>query len=315
MEKIKINPEYKNQRLDVFLSNYLKISRKLALSAIDNALVLVDNMSKKPSYKLKGDEIVEYDLKIFEEKELVIKPWNVELDIKYEDDFLIVLNKPKNMLTHPSAYECENTLVNALLYHCGDKLSNSPEPNRRGIVHRLDKNTAGLMLAAKTDEIAKSLQEQIKTKKAKRKYLAIALGNFEQNEGIINKPLKHYMSDTVKMHVSDTIGAKEAITHYRVLEKFDGAALVELELKTGRTHQIRAHLAAINHPVFGDSLYGAKGHTIEKYRGIKTNEQVLESYYLSFTHPINNEIMTFELEPKDWDEDLIKVLKIMRGQK
>lgn len=315
MEKIKISSEYKNQRLDVFLSAYLKISRKHSLNAIENALVRINGIIRKPSYKLRGDEILEYDPKIFEENEPVISPWEFELDIKYEDDFLIVLNKPKNMLTHPTAYECDKTLVNALLYHCGDNLSGKGNPKRRGIVHRLDKNTAGLMLAAKTDEAAKSLQEQIKTKKAKRKYLAIALGNFEQNEGIINKPLKHYMSDTVKMRVSDTIGAKEAITHYRVLEKFDGAALVELELKTGRTHQIRAHLAAINHPVFGDSLYGAKGYTIEKYKGIKTNEQVLESYYLSFTHPINNEIMTFELEPKDWDEDLIKVLKIMRGQK
>lgn len=315
MEKINLNSEYKNQRLDVFLSAFLNLSRKVVVQAIENGLILVEGVQKKSSYKIKGDEIIEYDPEIFKEKEVAIEPQDIKLDIKYEDDYLIVLNKPKNMLTHPSAYETKNTLVNALLYHCGDNLSNKNEPFRRGIVHRLDKNTAGLMLAAKTDEAAGSLQEQIRTKSAIRKYLAIALGDFEQDSGVIDKPLKHYMSDTVKMQVSDTDGAKEAITYYKVLEKFQGAALVELELKTGRTHQIRAHLSSINHPVFGDSLYGAKGFTIEKYRGIKTNEQVLESYYLNFTHPVNNEIMTFELEPKDWDKDLVKVLKIMRGQK
>ncbi len=315
MEKINLNFENKNQRLDVFLSAFLNLSRKVVAQAIENGLIFVNGVQKKSSYKIKGDEIIEYDPEMFKEKEVAIEPQDIKLDIKYEDDYLIVLNKPKNMLTHPSAYETKNTLVNALLYHCGDNLSNKNEPFRRGIVHRLDKNTAGLMLAAKTDEAARSLQEQIRTKSAIRKYLAIALGDFEQDSGVIDKPLKHYMSDTVKMQVSDTDGAKEAITYYKVLEKFQGAALVELELKTGRTHQIRAHLSSINHPVFGDSLYGAKGCTIEKYRGIKTNEQVLESYYLRFTHPVNNEIMTFELEPKDWDADLVKVLKIMRGQK
>ena len=315
MEKINLNIENKNQRLDVFLSAYLNISRKIISQALANGHILVDGLLKKPSYKIKGDELVEYDAKIFEQKEFIVEAQNIKLDIKFEDDYLIVVNKPKNMLTHPTAYERKNTLVNALLYHCGDNLSNALEPYRRGIVHRLDKNTAGLMLVAKTDDAAKSLQEQIRSKTAIRKYLAIALGEFETTEGVINKPLKHYMSNTVKMQVSQGEGAKEAITYYKVLEKFQGAALLELELKTGRTHQIRAHLSSINHPVFGDNLYGAKGYTIEKYRGIKTNEQVLQSYYLSFTHPINNEIMTFELEPKDWDSDLVKVLKIMREQK
>lgn len=312
MEKINLNIENKNRRLDVFLSSYFNVGRKMISSAIDKGLIFVNGVQKKSSYKLKGDEIIEYDSKIFEKEELVIKPQNIKLDIKYEDDYLIVLNKPKNMLTHPTVYEVENTLVNALLYHCGDNLSNRDEPFRRGIVHRLDKNTAGLMLVAKTDEAAFLLQKQIREKTAIRKYLAIALGDFKQNYGVINKPLKHYMTETVKMRVSNEEGSKEAITSYKVLEKFQGAALVELELKTGRTHQIRAHLASINHPVFGDTLYGAKGFTIEKYRGIKTIEQVLQSYYLSFTHPKNNEIMTFELDQKDWDSDLVKVLKIMR---
>lgn len=312
MEKITLSPKDSALRLDIFLCDFLKISRKNATKAIEEGFVLVDKKIKKPSYKLKGEEIIEYNPEFLLHKEEIL-PEDIELDIKYEDDDLLVINKPKGMLTHPSAYQRENTLVNALLYHCKGKLSDSDNPLRQGIVHRLDKDTAGLMLAAKTDFAAESLRNQIRDKSAKRKYLAIALGEFSQTEGIIDKPLVHYMDSTVKMQIAPKGEGKSALTHYRVLEQFRGAALVELELKTGRTHQIRVHLKSINHPVFGDNLYGAKGALIEKYRGIKVQGQILQSYYLSFTHPKNNEIMTFELEPRDWDKDLVRVLKIMRG--
>ncbi len=315
MEKIIINEEFATLRADVFLANYFNISRKFACELFEKNLFLINKKSKKSSYKLKLGDIFEYNPSDLVEKETEIKPWKFDLDIKFEDDYLIVLNKPKNMLTHPTAHQNENTLVNALLYHCGDNLSNKEDKLRPGIVHRLDKNTSGLMLVAKNDIAHKSLQEQIRNKTAIRKYLAVALGEFEKDFGVIDKPLLHYISDTVKMQVGEGEGAKEALTYYKVLEKFQGAALVELELKTGRTHQIRAHLASINHPVFGDTLYGAKGKTLERYRNIKTQEQVLMSYYLSFTHPKNNEIMTFELDKSDWDRDLIKVLNVMRGVK
>ena len=313
MQKITLSSDNASKRLDAFLAQTLNTSRKNILKALEGGKILVDNSIKKASYKLKGSEVILYDPDILKEEIIELEPWNTKLDIKYEDDELLVINKPKGMLTHPSAYQRENTLVNALLYHCKGKLSNSEEPLRRGIVHRLDKDTAGLMLAAKTDFAAESLRNQIRNKTAKRKYLAIALGEFSEKEGVIDKALVHYMDNTVKMQIAPDNMGKEAITHYRVLEQFMGAALVELELKTGRTHQIRAHLKSINHPVFGDDLYGAKGATIEKYRGIKTQGQVLQSYYLSFTHPKNNEIMTFELKPDDWDRDLVRVLKIMRG--
>ena len=315
MEKIIINEEFATLRADVFLANYFNISRKFACELFEKNLFLINKKSKKSSYKLKLGDIFEYNPSDLVEKEPEIKPWKFDLDIKFEDDYLIVLNKPKNMLTHPTAHQNENTLVNALLYHCGDNLSNKEDKLRPGIVHRLDKNTSGLMLVAKNDITHKSLQEQIRNKTAIRKYLAVALGEFENDFGVIDKPLLHYISDTVKMQVGEGEGAKEALTYYKVLEKFQGAALVELELKTGRTHQIRAHLASINHPVFGDTLYGAKGKTLERYRNIKTQEQVLMSYYVSFTHPKNNEIMTFELDKSDWDRDLIKVLNVMRGVK
>jgi len=171
------------------------------------------------------------------------------------------------------------------------------------------------MLVAKTDEAHKSLSEQISSKVAIRKYLAIALGEFNEDKGEINKPLVHYLGQTVKMNIAPFGEGKEALTYYKVLERFYGATLLELELKTGRTHQIRAHLASIGHPVFGDSLYGAKGLTPQKYHGIKTQEQLLQSYFLSFTHPKNNEIMTFELAQCDFDVDFIKVLNIMRENK
>lgn len=312
MEKINISPENSSIRADIFLAQYFDTSRKQVSQALEKGLILIDGSQKKSSYKLKGTEIIEYNPLFLQKEDIKILPQNIKLDIKYEDDELLVINKPKGMLTHPSAYEREGTLVNALMYHCGENLCGS-DPMRRGIIHRLDKDTSGLMLAAKTDFAAESLGSQIKNKTAKRKYLAIALGEFEQSEGIIDKPLVHYMDKTVKMQIAPEGEGKNALTYYRVLEQFRGAALVELELKTGRTHQIRVHLKSLNHPIFGDNLYGARGALIEKYRGIKVEGQLLQSYFLSFTHPKNNEIMTFELEPADWDSDFTRVLKIIRG--
>ena len=232
----------------------------------------------------------------------------MEIEVVFEDDALLVVNKPKGMLTHPTDKNPEGTLVNALLNHCGENLSNIGGPSRRGIVHRLDKNTSGLLMVAKTDEAHENLAAQIKEKTATRKYLAVALGNFEQSEGVIDKPLAKHLRKTVKVYASPE-GAT-AITHYKVLEHFDGAAFLELELKTGRTHQIRAHLSSINHPVFGDTMYGSKG--FGKFSKIKTNEQVLQSYSLKFTHPKSGDIMEFELEEHQWDADLVKVLKILK---
>ena len=316
METIKLADEnILTSRLDVFLSSYFNISRNAACSALNKGKIKINGKNQKPSYKLKSSDIIEYDPCFLNEDSVEILAQNIKLDIKFEDENLLVINKQKGILTHPTAHQKKDTLVNALLYHCGDNLSNKNEPQRRGIVHRLDKNTSGLMLAAKTDFAAASLQKQIREKSAIRKYLAIALGTFDKKEGIIDKPLVHYMSENVKMQIAKKGEGKDALTYFRVLEQFEGAALVELELKTGRTHQIRAHLASINHPLFNDTLYGSKGCTIEKYRNIKTNEQVLISYYLSFTHPKNNEIMTFELKYDDWDEDFKKVLGVLEREK
>lgn len=316
MNKIVINQEHINKRLDSFLVDYFNNQHPRARlsNAIEKGLFLINDKLPKTSYKLKlGDEILynKNELESFLNPDLSLKPWEFKLDILFEDDDLIVLNKPKEMLCHPTKFERNFTLSNALLHHTKGKLSNSSGEDRLGIVHRLDKNTAGIMLAAKNNIAHENLSKQIKEKSAIRKYLAISLVNFEEKKGIINKPLIHSLKDDVKMIVSPD--GLEAITHFEVLEEFRGASLVELNLKTGRTHQIRVHLSSIGHPIFGDSLYGAKSFMRNEFYNLKTTEQLLQSYYLSFIHPKTNEIMEFQLEEKDFSKDFIKVLNFLRS--
>ncbi len=306
------------ERLDLYISNKINLSRSASSKIIENGLVLVNSLILKPSYKLKKDDVVEYDEKKIQEflenlENQPLEPCDIKLDIIYEDDDVIVINKPKQMLTHPTKFERTNTLANALLYHTKGHLSDI-DIQRPGIVHRLDKNTAGLIIAAKNNDAHLSLAEQIKQKTAKRKYLALALGNFELDKGTINKPVVHYMADNVRMEIAQDSQGLEAITDFKVVEKFDSAALVELDLKTGRTHQIRVHLASINHPVWGDTLYGAKGFLKKEYKNLKTTEQLLQSYYICFNHPKTNEKMEFKLEEKDFSDDFVKVLKFLRSK-
>jgi len=305
------------QRLDVFLTHMIEdenINRTKIQKIILQGKAPVNGAVKKPAYKLKPGDFVDIDesaLQLFLEEDIKISPQKIPLEILFEDKHVLVVNKPKNMLTHPTSYESKDTLVNALLHHCGENLSDIGGPLRRGIVHRLDKNTSGLLMVAKTNGAHQILSRQIKDKKAVRKYLAVVLGEVLANSGVIEKPITRSMKDTVKMVVDpDSPFAKQARTYYYVLERFEGATFVELELETGRTHQIRVHMSSLNHPVFGDELYGSKG--FKQYSKIKTRGQVLQSTYLCFTHPKNSEIMEFELGPERWDEDLKKVLKILR---
>lgn len=316
---ISSNQDFK-KRLDVFLLNYFenKYSRAKISSLIENNLVLVNNKIQKSSYKLKENDEISFNVELvnsFLNPDLSLKPWDFRLDIRYEDDDILIINKPKEMLTHPTKFDREHTLANALLYHCKDNLSDLFGEDRKGIVHRLDKNTSGLMICTKNNSSCEIISNQIKEKTLKRKYFAIALGNFNEKEGIIDKPLVHYLKDNVKMTVSENNEGLSAITHYKVIEEFLGASLVELSLKTGRTHQIRAHLASINHPVFGDSLYGAKSFMRNEFYNLKTIEQLLQSYYISFIHPRTKEEMTFQLEEKDFSLDFIKVLNFLRRSK
>ena len=235
---------------------------------------------------------------------IIIPPQKIELDIRYEDDDMLVVNKPKNMLTHPTVLEQENTLVNALLYKYGNNLSTINGEMRPGIVHRLDRNTSGLLMIAKNNNAHELLAEKIKQKTAKRHYLAVVSGNLDFEEKTISAPIGRNPSNPAKMAVVE--GGKPSITHIKVLERFKGYTFIELILETGRTHQIRVHLSHIGHPIVNDSFYGGKPI------GVKTTEQVLQAYQLTFNKLDDNIITTITLEQ---DDDIKRVLIYLRSKR
>lgn len=292
-----------NIRLDNYLANLLvDISRSKVQNAVKNGDVLVNGEIKKPSHKIHEGDIIEFEQKLIEE--VKIEPQNIPLDIIYEDENMLVVNKPSGMLTHPTTIERENTLVNALLYKYGDNLSDINGEFRRGILHRLDRNTSGLLMIAKNNDAHEFLANQIKDKTAVKKYLAIVKGSVKDEKGVINLPIGRHPTQPHKMAVVE--GGKTSITEYRVIERFKNATYIELNLKTGRTHQIRVHMSYFRTPVFNDTLYGARPEKI------KTQEQVLQAYKLQFTKPFSDEIINLEIEP---DEKIQKVLKYLRSQK
>lgn len=289
-------------RLDAFLSQQeCFISRSQVQNLIKKKQVLVNGEIKKSSYLVDNDD--EITVYLSEDFSVIIEPEDIALNIIYEDDDILVINKPKNMLTHPTNKETTGTLVNALLYKYGyEGLSDINGVMRPGIIHRLDRNTSGLLMIAKNNTSHKFLEEQIKTKTAKRQYLAVVHGNFEQKEGIINLPVGRNPVKPEKMAVIEN--GKPSITHYKVLEEFNNYSFIELTLETGRTHQIRVHMAYIGHPVVNDSLYSKIPFKV------KTQEQVLQAYKLKFTAMKNNDIIELEIKP---DNDIEKVLKFLRS--
>lgn len=289
-------------RLDAFLSKQEEFSsRSQVQNLINKKQVYVNSQIAKPSYKVKNDDVIGVILS--EEFNVIILPENISLDIVYEDENIAVINKPKNMITHPTVKETSGTLVNAILYKYGaEGLSDVNGIMRPGIVHRLDRNTSGLIMIAKNNRAHEFLAEQIRTKSAKRKYLAIVHGNFENNTGTINAPISRNPSKPEKMGVVED--GKSAVTHYKVLEQFKGFSFVELELETGRTHQIRVHMSHIGHPIVNDSLYNKIPFKV------KTTQQVLQSYSLQFATLDKNDIINLEIKP---DNDIEKVLKYLRS--
>ena len=233
-----------------------------------------------------------------------IEPENIPLEILYEDDNVIVVNKPSGMLTHPTNIETSGTLVNALLFKYGDNLSDLNGEFRRGILHRLDRNTSGLLIVAKNNKAHAYLTEKMKNREIDKRYLAIVKGVINEDEFIINKPIGRNPNQPQKMCVTEN--GKESLSEVKVLERYNDATLIEVHLITGRTHQIRVHLSSIRHPVYNDTLYG-----FGKMK-IKTEEQVLQSYKLSFPKPFNGEILSFEIE---MDDKLEKVLSFLRQNK
>ncbi len=303
-KKIVISVQSINQtmRLDAFLSSLdLFSSRSQVQNLIKKSQILVNEENKKASFLVKNDD--EITVMLSDDFSIIVKPEDIPLDIVYEDDDILVVNKPKNMLTHPTTKEVSGTLVNALLYKYGyDGLSNINGVLRPGIVHRLDRNTSGLLMIAKNNIAHEFLTKQIKEKTAIRKYLTIVHGNFEKEEGILDFPIGRNPNKPEKMAVVEN--GKPSITIYKVLENFKEYSYLELTLKTGRTHQIRVHLSHINHPVVNDSLYNKT-----KFK-VKTTEQVLQAYALKFAVLKNNDIIELKIEP---DSDIQRVLKFLRS--
>lgn len=292
-----------NIRLDAYLAEFMpELSRSKIQGFIKNSDILINGSAKKPSYSLKEGDRVEVNIP--EEKNLEIEPENIPLDIVYEDDNMLVVNKPSGMLTHPTNMERTNTLVNALLYKFGENLSDINGDFRRGILHRLDRNTSGLLMIAKNNKSHKFLAEQIKNHTVLKKYRAILKGIFPEDEKIINLPVGRNPNQPHKMMVRED--GKESTTILKVTNRFKEATAVELTLITGRTHQIRVHTSFLNHPVYNDTLYGAgKGK-------VSTQEQVLQSFFLRFTKPFSDEIIELEIQP---DEKYKKVLNYFESRK
>ena len=288
-------------RVDIYVAKALDISRSYAGNLIKNGKVSMRDRILKANYRVAaGDEIV---IEKDEAEDLTVEAENIPLDIVYEDKDIIIVNKARGMVVHPAAGNPNGTLVNALLWHCGGELSGINGVIRPGIVHRLDKDTSGLMVAAKTDTAHKSLAEQIKSHTARRTYVALVHGNIVEAKGRIDAPLGRHPKDRVKMAVNMKVG-KDAITHFTVLERFGNYTLVQCRLETGRTHQIRVHMAYIGHPVVNDPLYGYKRDAFP------IEGQALHSCALDLVHPITKQAMHFEAP---WPDDFKAVVQAVDG--
>lgn len=285
-------------RLDKALADLTELSRAVANEQIKAGQVLVNGQAKKAKYSVQAGDEISYQVPEVEEVEYVAE--NIPLEIVYEDADVAVVNKPQGMVVHPSAGHTSGTLVNALLYHIKD-LSGINGVLRPGIVHRIDKDTSGLLMIAKNDQAHTALAEELKAKKSLRKYLAIVHGNLPNDRGVIEAPIGRSEKDRKKQAV--TAKGKDAITRFQVLERFGDYTLLELTLETGRTHQIRVHMAYIGHPVAGDEVYGPR-------KTLKGHGQFLHAQTLGFTHPRTGDLVTFTAEaPAIFQETLEKLRK------
>lgn len=291
-------------RLDAYLAElYEGVSRSKVQNAVKSGKVLLNGEVKKPSYVLKDGDRIEFD-NLVEDKVIKIEPEDIQLEVIWEDENMAVVNKPSGMLTHPTPLETSQSLVNALLFKFGNNLSDLNGEFRRGIVHRLDRNTSGLLMIAKNNKTHEYLADMIKNHNLTKKYHAVLKGDYPKDFEIIEEPIGRHKTQPHKMAV--TSDGKPSITELKVLERFGEATYVELNLITGRTHQIRVHTSCKKHPVYNDTLYGAG---VGK---VKTDEQVLQSFYLKFAKPFSAEIIELELEP---DEKLSKVLTYFRNRR
>lgn len=284
-------------RLDAFAAKVFDISRSRAQELISEELITVNGKKCEKKLLLSVGDCISIELP--PERELEAIPQDIPIDIVYEDDYLLVVDKPRGMVVHPAAGNPDGTLVNALLYHCKGRLSSINGVIRPGIVHRIDKDTSGLLIVAKTDEAHKELAEQIAVHSFERKYEAIVGGHLKESSGTVCAPIGRHKTDRKKMAVTEQ-NSKEATTHWRVLAESRDYTHMELTLETGRTHQIRVHMAYIGHPVAGDTVYGNV-----RYR-LGMEGQCLFAKYISFVHPITGGTLTFEAARPAYFSDALR---------
>ena len=302
-EIFEVMEEQEGERLDKFLSIiYPDTSRSFFQKLIKEQAILVNQKAEKASYRMNYEDVV--TIHFPDAVETTIEPENIPLDILYEDNDLLIVNKPKGMVVHPSAGHFSGTLVNAIMYHCKDSLSGINGEIRPGIVHRIDMDTTGSLIICKNDNSHVNIAEQIKVHSVNRIYEGIVHGNVKEDEGTIEAPIGRHPIERKKMAINDKNG-KPAITHYKVLERFGNYTYMQFKLETGRTHQIRVHMSSIGHPLIGDNLYSSGKSAFKNLVG-----QTLHAKTIGFIHPSSQEYMEFHAPLPEYFEKLLSQLKI-----
>ena len=300
--RFQITEEYEGERLDKGLSMLIdSLSRSFVSKLIKDNKVFVNDKPAKSSYQLKTDDEVVFELPPSQEPDILAE--NIPLDVLYEDKDVIVINKPKGMVVHPAAAHYSGTLVNALMYHCGHELSGINGVMRPGIVHRIDMDTTGSLIVCKNDKAHNAIAAQLKEHSINRRYHAICHGVLKEDEGTVNKPIGRHPVERKKMAVDERNG-KEAVTHYKVIERFKDYTYVECKLETGRTHQIRVHMASIGHPLLGDDVYAGN-----RKSSFKTKGQTLHAKILGFVHPESGEYVETDAPIPEYFEVILDKLR------
>lgn len=296
IRSLQIESESAGERVDRYVADALEMTRSAVQNLLDNGHISVNEKAVGKNYRLKDQDTVQVVIPDPVELEAVAE--DIPLDIVYEDAHLLVVNKPKGMVVHPAAGNHTGTLVNALLYHCGTSLSGINGVLRPGIVHRIDKDTSGLLIVAKTDAAHQGLAEQIKAHTFTRVYEAVVYGNFYQDTGTVDAPIGRHPIHRKKMAVT-LQNSKNAVTHFEVLQRFGAYSHIRCKLETGRTHQIRVHMAHIGHPVAGDTVYGPDKHH-------ELNGQCLHAKTIGFVHPITGEYLEFTSELPNYFQEMLR---------
>lgn len=301
MEEYELTADESGERIDKFLSrNCENLSRSYIQKLLKDGNIIVNKLAVKANYKIESGDVIH--IRIPESEPLDILPEDIPLDILYEDSDILIVNKPKGMVVHPSPGHYTHTLVNAVLYHCGGNLSGINGVIRPGIVHRIDMNTTGSLLICKNDRAHQILAEQLKEHSITRRYHAIVHGNIKEDSGTVDAPIGRHPADRKKMSTKSQHG-RHAVTHYRVLERFGSYTYIECELETGRTHQIRVHMSSIGHPILGDDVYGPARCPF------KLEGQTLHAKTLGIIHPSTKEYMEFDAPLPQYFQNLLTMLR------